>query len=119
MNKINVNGLSAFTAADNELRKAAEAFETGNHGKARVCARRAVGYVAEFYLQTHRELLPLYGRSFMNNLRGIAADENVPDEVRSCAEKLIVHPEFDEIKGDEAINLANKIIAYFKGKISS
>ncbi len=116
MNKINTNGLSAFTAADNELRKAAEAFEIGNHGKARVCARRAVGYVAEFYLQSHPELIPLYGRSFMNNLRGIAADENVPDEVRNYAEKLIVHPEFDEIKGNEAIDLANKIIAYFKEK---
>jgi hypothetical protein len=118
MNKINTaNSLSPLLKADNELNKAQEAFEIGNHGKARVCARRAIGFIVEEYLKTHEEMLPLYGKSFMNNVRGIANDEQLPDEIREAAQQLIVRPEFDEIPGDEAIRLAKVVTKYFSDKL--
>ncbi len=117
MINIETNELSPFIKSEKELENAHEAFAIGNHGKARVCARRAIGYVTEFYLEQHEELLPLYGKSFMNNLRGIINDKNIPSEIRELAQKLIARPEFDEITGNEAIEYAEKIIEYFKKKI--
>ncbi len=118
MNKINAKGLSPFVSAENELRNAAEALKIGNHGKARVCSRRAVGMVVDYYLKNNEKLRPIYGNSFMNNVRGIAADSGIPQKIKSLAEKLIAHTGPDEISGDESIDYANRIIEFYKGKIS-
>jgi hypothetical protein len=120
MNKINgTNSLSPLLKADNEINKAREAFEIGNHGKARVCARRAIGFIVEEYLKTHEYLLPLYGKSFMNNLRGIANDEQLPDKIRNAAQQLVVRPKFDEIPGDKAIQFAKIVMKYFGDKLNN
>lgn len=119
MNKINAtNSLSPLLKAENELNKAKEASDIGNHGKARVCARRAIGFVVEKYLDTHKELIPLYGKSFMNNVRGIANDEQLPEKIRKAAGQLVARPEFDELEGNEAIKLAKTIIDFFTKSMS-
>ncbi|TSA19258.1 hypothetical protein D4R75_10280 [bacterium] len=69
-----------------ELQRAAEAGRNANLGKARTSARRAVG-IAVTELQRK---LPekQYGRDFIGQLRGIAADESIPEKVRFAADRL-------------------------------
>ena len=50
----------------------------------------------------------------MNHLRGILADEKIPDEIKEAAQELVKPPQFDKILGEEAIESANEIIDYFK-----
>ncbi|MDP2883826.1 MAG: hypothetical protein Q8P51_02245 [Ignavibacteria bacterium] len=69
-----------------ELQRAAEADRNANLGKARTSSRRAVG-IAVTELQRR---LPEkhFGRDFIGQLRGIAADESIPATVRFAAERL-------------------------------
>jgi hypothetical protein len=69
-----------------ELRRAAEADRNSNLGKVRTSSRRAVG-IAVTELQRR---LPEkhYGRDFIGQVRGIAADESIPEKVRSAAHRL-------------------------------
>ncbi len=102
---------SAKANARKELKNAAKAEAEGNHGKARTCARRAIGFVVGVWLEENPD--PRYGKSFMNHLRGIAADEKIPDEIKAAAKELIKRPQCDEINGNEAIENANIVIDYF------
>jgi hypothetical protein len=102
---------SAQANAEKELRNAVKATEEGNHGKARTCARRAVGFVVGVWLEENPDAR--YGKSFMNYLRGIVADEKMPERIKNAAYELIKRPHFDEILGGEAIENANAIIEYF------
>ena len=103
---------SALANARKELANAKKAHDEGNHGKARTCARRAVGFVVGVWLEDNPDRR--YGKSFMNHLRGILADEKIPDEIKEAAQELVKRPQFDEILGEEAIESANEIIDYFK-----
>lgn len=69
-----------------ELQRAADADQNENPGKARTSARRAVG-IAVTELQ-RRCPEKHYGRDFIGQLRGIAADESIPEEVRFAAARL-------------------------------
>ncbi len=103
--------------ARKELANAEKASNEGNHGKARTCARRAVGFVVGVWLEENPD--SRYGKSFMNHLRGIVADEAIPPEIKEAAQELIKRPHFDEILGDEAMESANTIIDYFAEKLKS
>ncbi len=108
---------SALANAHKELRNAEKANTEGNHGKARTCARRAIGFVVGVWLEENPD--PRYGRSFMNHLRGIIADEKMPEEIKEATRELLKRPQFDEILGDEAIESANVVIDYFVEKLKS
>ncbi len=66
-----------------EIESGRTAIENGNDGRARVCGRRAVGAVV---LALGR---PEYGTHALANLRGIAADTDLPPDVRQAAERLL------------------------------
>ncbi len=72
--------------ANEELTTGGSAAVIGNEGRARVCARRAVGA----FLQRVAPALSLdYGTHAMANLRGVMHDASLPDEIRSAAERLL------------------------------
>jgi len=69
-----------------ELRRAESAQRSGNPGKVRTSARRAVG-IALVELQ-RRIPEKNYGRDFISQLRGLAGDESVPEQARLAADRL-------------------------------
>jgi len=71
---------------DQELAAAEVAWKDGNDGKARVCARRAVGLVTEAWLAGLPE--PLWRGDAMEHLRRIHQLEAFPVPVRQAAERL-------------------------------
>jgi hypothetical protein len=69
-----------------ELTRAKEAERSGNQGRARTSARRAVG-IAIVELE-RRFPEKQYGRDFMTQLRSLASDPTTPEHVRNAAERL-------------------------------
>jgi len=69
-----------------ELRWAREALAEGNRGKARTCARRAVG-IAATELQRIDNAFDL-GTDFISQIRSIAADNRFPGDIRAAASRL-------------------------------
>lgn len=69
-----------------ELARARAAAGEGNAGKARTASRRAAGYA----LDELGRRIPgrMYGEDFIRQLRGVAADEQIPEEVRNAAARL-------------------------------
>jgi hypothetical protein len=75
----------AIALADVEIRSGIDAAAEGNLGRARVCARRAVGA----YLQTIApSLAGDVGTNAMANLRYLQTAESLPLEHRRAAERL-------------------------------
>jgi HEPN domain-containing protein len=71
---------------ERELGLARAAADEGNHGKARTCARRAIG-VALTELQRSQPGL-IAGSDFIRQLRGVMEDERFEREVRDAARRL-------------------------------
>ena len=71
---------------EQELAAAQAAQQDGNHGKARVCARRAVARATEAWLA--RLPLPRWGGDAMAHLRQIQQDASFPLPIRQAAERL-------------------------------
>ena len=71
---------------DRELAAASLAWEDGNEGKARVCARRAVALAAESWLARLAE--PMWRGDAMEHLRRIQLQVCFPLPVRQAAERL-------------------------------
>ncbi|HEY6952376.1 MAG TPA: hypothetical protein VI758_08200 [Bacteroidota bacterium] len=71
---------------EKELGRAREAQRLGNAGRVRTAARRAVGLAVTEYQQRISE--KQYGGDFMRQVRGIAEDTSLPEEVRSAAKRL-------------------------------
>ena len=76
----------ASTQIDRELAAAQAALQAGNEGKARVCARRAVGLAAEAWLERHADRL--WRGDAMEYLRQIQQEASFPSPVREAAERL-------------------------------
>jgi uncharacterized protein (UPF0147 family) len=77
-----------------EFNRGREAERIGNEGKTRTAARRAVGIaVTQFQ---NRRIQKQYGSDVMRQLKGIAEDQSLPEEVRQAATRLYtrVSPEF-------------------------
>jgi hypothetical protein len=72
-----------------ELALAVEARKAGNEGRARVCARRAAGYVIGEYLQ--REGIDISSESALDRLRYLDSDPNAPAIARKMANHFLVH----------------------------
>ena len=71
---------------EQELAKAKAAQQDGNHGKARVCARRAVALATEAWMA--RLPLPRWRGDAMAHLRQIQQDASFPLSIRQAAERL-------------------------------
>jgi hypothetical protein len=69
-----------------ELVGAAAAWKSGNDGKARVCARRAVALADEAWLA--QQASPSWSGDAMAHLRRIQQDVSFPSSVRQAAERL-------------------------------
>ena len=69
-----------------ELVGAAAAWKSGNDGKARVCARRAVALADEAWLA--QQASPSWSGDAMAHLRRIQQDMSFPLSVRQAAERL-------------------------------
>ena len=74
------------TLIEQELAAAQAAQQNGNHGKARVCARRAVARATEAWLA--RLPSPRWRGDAMAHLRQIQQDESFPLPIRQAAERL-------------------------------
>ncbi len=96
----------------NELSRVKEPLEIGFDGKVRTICRRAVG----FYIAASLELFPKdnYGKSFMNNIRALASDNEAPQNVKLSADKLLVHTNTLQLSGSEAVKCAETIILFCK-----
>ncbi|HEV8537812.1 MAG TPA: hypothetical protein VGR15_02715 [Bacteroidota bacterium] len=75
-----------FDQVEKEFAAAGEAQRAGNHGKVRVCARRAVGHAISWFLSR----LPQdgWGVDAMSRLERLREDTGFPREVREAAERL-------------------------------
>jgi len=71
---------------EQELATAEQALKIGNQGKARVCARRAVGLADDVWLAKH-SVPPIRGDA-LAHLRRIQQDSSLPSHVREAAERL-------------------------------
>jgi HEPN domain-containing protein len=71
---------------EQELAAAQAAQQDGNHGKARVCARRAVALATEAWLA--RLPHPPWHGDAMEHLRRIQQDASLPLPIRRAAERL-------------------------------
>ena len=69
-----------------ELVGAAAAWKSGNDGKARVCARRAVALADEAWLA--QQASPSWSGDAMAHLRRIQQEVSFPSSVRQAAERL-------------------------------
>ena len=78
--------MAPSTLIDQELAAAQAAQQDGNHGKARVCARRAVARATEAWLA--RLHLPRWRGDAMAHLRQIQQDVSLPLPIRQAAERL-------------------------------
>jgi len=74
------------TSITRELVGAAVAWKSGNAGKARVCARRAVALADETWLE--QQASPSWAGDAMAHLRRIQQDKSFPSSVRQAAERL-------------------------------
>ena len=78
--------MTPATLIEQELAAAQAAQQDGNHGKARVCARRAVARATEVWLA--RRPLPRWRGDAMAHLRQIQQDASFPLPIRQAAERL-------------------------------
>jgi HEPN domain-containing protein len=98
---------------DNELSLARKAFNEGNAGKVRVCARRAAGIAISYWLESHPEMD--WGESAMNLLNEVKDYKPIKEEIRLAAEKLttsINNKSTMKITADP-LSDSNIIIEYF------
>ena len=100
-----------------ELQRAEAAERSGNSGKARTSARRAVG-IALMELQ-RRVPEKNYGRDFITQLRGLAGDHSVPEEARLAADRLQARlsPQF-ESPSKNPIDDAKSIIRFVMDRLA-
>ena len=78
--------MTPATLIEQELAAAQAAQHDGNHGRARVCARRAVACATEAWLA--RLPLPRWRGDAMAHLRQIQQDASLPLPIRQAAERL-------------------------------
>jgi len=71
---------------EKEFASAREALKIGNDGKARVCARRAVGHALEWYLTKFPG--EGWGMDAMTRLVKLKEDKSFPEEIREAAARL-------------------------------
>ncbi len=98
-----------------ELAIALSAQANGNHGRARVCARRAAGVAIGWYLR----MIPHqgWGENVMSRLEHLKADNSFPENVRDAADRLSmkITNQFSYPSGHDPVRDAGMIIACIRG----
>jgi hypothetical protein len=74
------------TTVEREMDRAGEARKEGNEGMVRVCARRAAGAAAGYWMETHA--LPGAGADAMSRLNALSLSGSVPAGIREAAGRL-------------------------------
>lgn len=103
---------------DNEIDQALAARSIGNEGKARVCARRAVGIVIGEYMK--QQQLPDPGPSAYDRLKYLTNSPEIDQELQNIAAHFILRIDYDHnlpISADlvaEALWIANRLFGYAK-----
>jgi HEPN domain-containing protein len=113
MNKDKLNRAKIFFAqGEREIANAKNKLNDSNDGKVRTLARRAAG----FYIDGLLEIKPRdhYGSSFINHLKALQNDHEVPINVREAANKLTNKVGVDDLTGVDSIMFAEIIIDYCK-----
>ncbi len=113
MNKDNINRAKIFFAqGEREINNAKSKLNDNNDGKVRTLARRAAG----FYIDGLLALKPRnnYGNSFINHLKALRNDLDVPENIREAANKLTTKVGVDDLSGHDSIIFAEIIIDYCK-----
>ncbi len=97
---------------ERELAGAEEALLTGNGGRARVCARRAVGEAIAWYLTKYPH--PSWPVDAMRQLQALKDERAFPQDVRDAAARLTakVTAQFAYASGSDALTDARRIIDY-------
>jgi hypothetical protein len=72
-----------------ELTLAENARNSGNEGRARVCARRAAGHVAGEYLR--RQTTLIYSDSALHRLRYLEASAELSPKVKETIQHFLIH----------------------------
>jgi hypothetical protein len=95
---------------EKELATAKQAQARGNEGMVRVCARRAAGVAITLWLRTNQR--NGWGVDVMNQLRSLALDASMPQEVINAALGLTakVNTQFMVPSTPNPLNNANIII---------
>jgi len=75
--------------ARNEIIKALQSRQSGNEGRARVCARRAAGYLVKGYLEKNGIKDP--GSSAIIRLRLLLSQPGLSPDVKQTAGYFIIH----------------------------
>jgi len=71
-----------------EIEMAVAARASGNEGKARVCARRAAGIIVGEYLR--RQGVQISDPSAYNRLRTLLTQRDLPPDIRSVVEHMLI-----------------------------
>ncbi|MBL7994628.1 hypothetical protein JNM05_04580 [bacterium] len=98
-----------------ELAMAQQALSEKNDGKARACARRAVGIIVKEYW-TQKQDGAVLPQSAIDRLKGVSADEQFPESIRKAAQRLVTNVK-DRLSVDftlHPVHDAEIIITYFK-----
>ena len=99
-----------------ELRRAREAGQSGNAGKVRTSARRAVGCAMRFRLEKYPR--PDYPTDTMQQIRRFASEKHIPPDVREVLLRLQarISTAFESPSTDP-INDAITIISYIRSEL--
>lgn len=105
---MNTQSMNPWLTIENELESALQARDTGNEGKARVCARRAVS-----------QALFISGFSSVRGLGAIQSfteNASIPIEIRDIGKTFLekVDESFQLQSGNDLIENARKIIAFLQ-----
>ncbi len=101
---------------DRELARAREAQSSGNAGKARTAARRAVGCALRYWLEKYPH--PGYPADTMQQIRKFASEMQIPQGVREALIRLEtrISTAFESPSTDP-LNDASIIISYIRSEI--
>jgi len=105
-------GHPELVAIQSELEQARKAQQSGNVGKARVCARRAAGIaIREWY---KRRLGSGWQGDALKQLQRLQTDVLAPENVRAAARRLTTVVDVDHRLpfGDDPIEDARNIVAF-------
>ena len=102
-----------YTIAYSEIKAGEDAKDTGNIGKARVCARRGCGMAIDYWLTYHPQ--KNWGASAISMLTKLQEDHTIPKAIRDAAERLTkrVDQNFETGIVEDPLNDGKIIIEYF------
>lgn len=102
-----------YVIAYSELKAGVDSKETGNIGRARVCARRGCGMAIDYWLTYHPQ--KNWGASAISLLTNLQEDHTIPVEIRNAAERLTkkVDQNFETGVEEDPLKDGEIIIEYF------